>query len=123
MPGIAAGSSHALPVPYVAFFQRFNCGEYFEAHEVLEGLWLQDRRGASGNYFKGLIQIAGAFVHLKKGRPQPGQSLLKLARANLEKYPADYLGWSVAEGLVYIDGWLRRLAAETSNSLRPPPIP
>ena len=118
---IAESPIQALPAQYVDFFQRFNRGEYFAAHEILEELWLQDRRGPSGDYFKGLIQIAGAFVHLEKGRLQPGQSLLKLARANLEKYPPDYLRWSVAEGLLFIGGWLQKLVAEASISLLPLP--
>jgi hypothetical protein len=111
-PLVAEGSGQELPAQYVDFFHRFNRGEYFQAHEVLEELWLQDRRGPSGDYFKGLIQIAGAFVHLQKGRPQPGHSLLKLARGNLEKYPADYLQWSVAGGLAFIGEWLGRVIEE-----------
>jgi predicted metal-dependent hydrolase len=116
-PVNAGGSSQGrLPPQYVDFFYRFNRGEYFAAHEVLEELWLQDRRGPSGDYFKGLIQIAGAFVHFEKGRPQPGRSLLKLARGNLEKYPPDYLQWSVAEGLAFIGEWLEKVIAEPTRA-------
>ncbi len=72
---------------YTGFFELFNQQKYFEAHEVLEHIWLKDKHGPNGAFFKGLIQLAGAFVHLQKNRPQPASSLFKLALANLEKYP------------------------------------
>jgi len=52
---------------YLAWFDHFNAGEYYEAHEVLETLWLRTS-GGDRDFFKGLIQIAGAFVHLRKQR-------------------------------------------------------
>jgi hypothetical protein len=33
-----------------------------------------------------LIQLAGAFVHLQKGRLRPADALFELARGNLERY-------------------------------------
>ena len=72
---------------YTGYFELFNQQKYFEAHEVLEHIWLKDKHGPNGAFYKGLIQLAGAFVHLQKNRPQPAASLFKLALANLEKYP------------------------------------
>ncbi|HEX5399064.1 MAG TPA: DUF309 domain-containing protein [Verrucomicrobiae bacterium] len=72
---------------YTGYFNCFNRQLFYEAHEVLEHIWLKDRHGANGAFYKGLIQLAGAFVHLQKNRPQPAASLFKLALANLEKYP------------------------------------
>jgi predicted metal-dependent hydrolase len=53
-------------------------------------LWLPDRQGANGSFYKGLIQLAGAFVHLQKNRLRPAAALFKLARTNLEKYPREH---------------------------------
>jgi predicted metal-dependent hydrolase len=75
---------------YTGYFGLFNRQKYFEAHEVLEHIWLADRHGPNGAFYKGLIQLAGAFVHLQRNRPQPAASLFKLALANLEKYPATH---------------------------------
>jgi len=53
--------------PHFAGYSRcFNEQKFYEAHDVLEALWLQDRNGPDGDFFKGLIQFAGAFVHLQK---------------------------------------------------------
>jgi len=72
---------------YLAYFECFNRQLYFEAHEVLEQLWLPQRTGPDGNFYKGLIQLAGAFVHIQKSRPGPALSLLGLAEKNLSSYP------------------------------------
>ena len=47
----------------------------------------KDKHGPNGAFYKGLIQLAGAFVHLQKNRLRPAAALFKLALANLEKYP------------------------------------
>ena len=50
---------------YLAFFRCWNEQRYYEAHDVLEQLWLKTK-SPDADYFKGLIQAAGAFVHLQK---------------------------------------------------------
>lgn len=51
---------------YLGYFECFNNQHYYEAHDVLEHLWLMDGREAPDfNFYKGLIQLAGGFVHLK----------------------------------------------------------
>src|ERR1041385_8589373 len=75
-----------LDAHYLGYFACFNRQLYFEAHDVLEELWLTDRNGPNGAFYKGLIQLAGAFVHLKKNRLRPAAALFKLADANLKPY-------------------------------------
>jgi predicted metal-dependent hydrolase len=72
---------------YLGYFHCFNQQLFYEAHEVLEHLWLHDRRGPNSAFYKGLIQLAGAFVHLQRNHLRPAAALFKLADANLEKYP------------------------------------
>ena len=81
---------------YRAFFRCWNEQRYYEAHDVLEQLWLKIN-SRDANYFKGLIQAAGAFVHLQKHfeqpahpkhgrRLQPAVRLFQLAEKNLAAY-------------------------------------
>src|SRR4030095_16554241 len=67
-----------------------------EAHDVLEHLW-SGTKSEDANYFKGLIQAAGGFVHLQKQyerpthpkdgrRMYPAVRLFRLAEKNLEPY-------------------------------------
>ena len=96
---------------YTGYFDCFNRQLFYEAHEVLEHLWLQDRYGPNGAFYKGLIQLAGAFVHLQKNRPQPAAALFKLALANLEKYPYQHERLDVATACGLIRNWLGSLEA------------
>jgi len=63
----------ALDPCYLAWFTHFNACEYYEAHDALEALWLRTHDG-DRDFFKGLIQIAGAFVHLRKQREHPAHA-------------------------------------------------
>ena len=98
-----------LDAHYLGYFDCFNRQLFYEAHDVLEDLWLADRHGANGDFYKGLIQLAGAFVHLQKGRLRPSAALFKLAQANLEKYPARHERLNLASVQRLIAGWLGQL--------------
>jgi len=108
---IEACRGQELDAHYLGFFKCFNLGLFYEAHEVLEVLWLGNRQGSNGAFYKGLIQLAGAFVHLKKGRLHPSAALFRLARANLQKYPALHEQLDVKHVLELIEGWLKRFEA------------
>jgi predicted metal-dependent hydrolase len=86
---------------YRAFFRCWNQQRYYEAHDVLEQIWLGKTVTAEdARYFKGLIQAAGAFVHLQKQfehpthpkhgkRLGPATRLFRLAEKNLELLGAE----------------------------------
>jgi hypothetical protein len=94
---------------YVAFFDCFNRQEYYEAHEVLEELWLTERTAPDGAFYKGLIQFAGAFVHLQKRRLAPAASLFRLSQRHIRPYPDLHRGLNVARTLELAGDWLRVL--------------
>jgi len=106
---------------YLGYFEHFNRMLYYEAHDVLEHLWLQQRGAADDHFYKGLIQFAGAFVHFKQQylhpahakhgrRLRPGSRLLLLSRHYLAPYGPEHGGLdllalrrfceSTAEGIV-----------------------
>ncbi|MGA2246787.1 MAG: DUF309 domain-containing protein [Verrucomicrobiota bacterium] len=98
-----------LDARYLGYFACFNRQLFYEAHEVLEDLWLPDRCGPNGNFYKGLIQLAGAFVHLQKNRLRPAAALFRLAQANLERYPARHEQLNLEAVQLLIHGWLVQL--------------
>jgi len=106
---------------YLGYFECFNRQLYFEAHDVLEELWLAQRHGPNYSFYKGLIQLAGAFVHLQKNRLRPSAALFKLADANLQKYPNLHEQLRVDNVRALISDWLKRL--ESANFERNPLIP
>ena len=90
---------------FSGYFRCFNEQKFYEAHDVLEALWLQDRNGPDGDFFKGLIQFAGAFVHLQKKRPRPAWKLFRLCTIYLAKYPSPHLALDVANVLCLAKRW------------------
>jgi hypothetical protein len=96
---IPSGTGRMADHPYYrAFFRCWNEQHYYEAHDVLEQVWLKDPiTPEDGQYFKGLIQAAGAFVHLQKQfehpthpkhgkRLGPAVRLFRLAEKNLAPF-------------------------------------
>jgi predicted metal-dependent hydrolase len=83
---------HGFDRHYAGFFRCFNRQLYYEAHDVLEEVWLPIRGQAQARFYQGLIQVAGGFVHLQKGRLGPAGRLFALALANFESYPVRHGG-------------------------------
>jgi predicted metal-dependent hydrolase len=106
----ASASDPTLDPRYTGYFACFNEQHYYEAHDVLEDLWLQET-GKNHDYFKGLIQLAGAFVHLKKqaarpdhpkdrNRLRPAVRLFQLAIRNLANFQPSHLRFDVTQAIV-----------------------
>src|SRR5580698_2404279 len=97
---------------YAGYFHCFNRQLFYEAHDVLENLWLADKHGPNGAFYKGLIQLTGAFVHLQKNRLRPAAALFKLARTNFEKYPDlhDRLNLQAVRAIIH--HWLGELESK-----------
>jgi len=104
-----AGQAH--DPRYVGYFECFNQQLFYEAHDVLEELWLAERAGPNNGFYKGLIQLAGAFVHLQKNRLRPAAALFKLARKYLAAYPPIHEGLDLREVNAITEAWLGKLEA------------
>lgn len=70
------------PKAYLEFVRLFNKQEFFDAHEVLEAEW--HRQNRQNDFYKGLIQLAAAFVHIKKGNFAGARALVHTAKKYLE---------------------------------------
>jgi len=91
---------------YRAYFRCWNEQRYYEAHDVLEQVWL-NTESDDDSFFKGLIQAAGAFVHLQKNfehpthakhrrRLRPAVRLFELAEKNLGRFAPKHHALDVA---------------------------
>ena len=108
---IEACRGRDLDAHYLGYFECFNQGLFYEAHDVLEELWLEDPKGPSGNFYKALIQFAGAFVHMQKDSPRyprlrPAAALLNLARGYLLPYRPSHGRLDVARVVALAEEWL-----------------
>src|SRR5512132_2049230 len=111
---------------YLAFFRCWNEQRYYEAHDVLEQLWLKTK-SPDADYFKGLIQAAGAFVHLQKRfeyplhakhskRLSPAVRLFRLAERNLSRFAPRHHGLDVAALCQLLRTWADRIVESDYKS-------
>jgi hypothetical protein len=111
---------------YRAFFHCWNEKHYYEAHDVLEQLWLKTK-SSDADYFKGLIQAAGAFVHLQKRfeyplhakhskRLSPAVRLFRLADKNLSRFAPRHHGLNVAALCQLLRTWADRIVESDYKS-------
>ncbi len=108
---IASFEGQVLDAHYLGYFECFNSGLFYEAHDVLEELWLPQRGKSDDGFYKGLIQFAGAFVHLQKDRLKPAAALFRLSRNYLSLYPPVYHSLDVARVIDLAGIWIVKLEA------------
>lgn len=72
---------------------RFDAGEHWHAHEAWEEAWKADTVDAR-DCWKGLIQIAAACYHLRRGNRKPVAWLLGRARHHITTHEPP--GWPFA---------------------------
>lgn len=77
---------------FAKFIQLFDRGAYWESHEALEVIWKSDPQ----NFYKGLIQVAAAWVHLQRHNRAGALKVLPRALRYLEQYPSPCLGWDIS---------------------------
>jgi predicted metal-dependent hydrolase len=106
---------------YRTFFRCWNEQRYYEAHDVLEQLWLKTD-SSDADFFKGLIQAAGAFVHLQKRfehplhakhsrRLRPAERLFRLAERNLSRFAPRHHGLDVTAFCRLLNAYADQIAA------------
>jgi predicted metal-dependent hydrolase len=79
---------------YKKFFKHYHQAEYWEAHEVLEELWQQDRKN---DFYHGLIQVAAIMHQLVRGKVLGARKLATSAIGYFQPYPAIYEGVDLAQ--------------------------
>lgn len=109
---------------FVKGIDEFNRQLFFECHETLEEIWLEDH-GAERKFYQGIIQVAAGYFKLQQGVPA---GALKLWRTGIEKLEpfgpvclgidVDALTSAVKQNLDELD----QSPAATLDSLIPPTI-
>lgn len=97
------------PPPLHPFLRHFGRGEYWQSHEVLEDSW---RRTGSG-FYKGLILLASAWVHVQRRNPRGVRAQARKAQRELAPFRPAYLGLDVDALLACLGGM--REVAESSD--------
>ena len=113
----ASGGQGEVGRAVVDYCACFNAGAFYEAHEVLELIWLPRRRTTEGELWQGLIQLAAGFVHVQKGRKGPALSLLRTSLGRLRGWKGEVEGLDLASTIDLGEVWEARVQAADSEQL------
>ncbi|MBI5154409.1 DUF309 domain-containing protein [Candidatus Poribacteria bacterium] len=103
------------PAEYLEFFRLFNQRKFFEAHEVLEELWVIEA-GPLRDYYKGLIMASAAICLWRRGTPAGARRLHVLSQAYLSAYPDFFEGFALREFREAMAALFRPLAEATAEA-------
>lgn len=81
---------------YLAGIVLFNRGDFFEAHEVWEALWMDTGGGPDKRYVQGLIQAAVGLCHFCNGNVRGAVKLYHSSRDYMTRNDAPHLGLDTA---------------------------
>lgn len=80
-------------------------GYFWEAHEVLEPVWMAlPQGGAERAFVQGLIQVANAALKLRMNRPKAARRLCDIAAGHLDGLPAEIMGLRIETVQRYLAG-------------------
>lgn len=105
---------------------EFNQGLFFECHETLEEIWLEEH-GEERKFYQGIIQIAAGYFKWEQGVPAGAIKLWHSGLGKLEPYAPAYLGINVESFVKAVKENLAALEAlrqkgEASTSLDIPQL-
>lgn len=95
----------------------FNRGYFFEAHDVWEEIW-QEERGPMRNFFKGLIHLAGGFHHYQNGNHRGSAALLSSGVGYLKPFLPGQMGVDLAAILPHVEAALAKVERLRDGSSR-----
>jgi predicted metal-dependent hydrolase len=76
---------------YLAGVLFFNRGDFFEAHEAWEALWM-DTAGPDKPFYQGLIQAAVGLCHFCNGNVRGAVKLYHSSRGYMGRFGSPHLG-------------------------------
>ena len=70
---------------------EFNRGLFFECHETLEEIWLEEH-GEEKRFYQGIIQIAAGYYKLQQGVPAGAFKLWRMGLEKIEPFGPEFHG-------------------------------
>jgi len=95
-----------FPGQYLQFIDKFNEGEYYECHDLLEDIWMEDK---SDKFLQGLLQLSVGLYHQEYGNVKGARWMFGNARKYLTRYEPVHWGLDVSGVIRYIEACERAL--------------
>jgi predicted metal-dependent hydrolase len=106
---------------FLAGIAHFNAGEFFEAHEVWEDLWV-DCPAAERRFVQALIQAAVAVYHFSRGNFAGASRLFHSGRRYMEPYGPSHWGLAVGDFWARMESHLAPALSGGATSAGPLPV-
>jgi predicted metal-dependent hydrolase len=100
---------------------EFNQQLFFECHETLEEIWLEEH-GEDRRFYQGIIQIAAGYFKLQQGVPAGAVKLWRMGLEKIEPYSPVYLGIELASFSAAVRQNLDELEALQKTSTDSPAV-
>ncbi len=111
------------PEEYYLFFEKFNEGEYYECHDLLEEIWMTEK---NNKFLQGMLQVAVAIYHFQNGNIRGAKMLFNSATNYLIPYQPRYWDLDIEPVLQYIQTAIKVLPEEdriTIDEVKKIPFP
>jgi len=106
-------NDHVKDEKFQRGLEQFNSGQFFEAHETWEEIWLAAQE-PERTFLQGIIQVSAALHHFTRGNRAGAQSLLEAGLNKLDRFPATFRGIQLDELRAAGKRWVAELAAGRS---------
>ena len=90
--------------------ELFNDQKYWECHESLEDVWIEDKQDAARNVYWAVIQVAAACIHYRESNLIGARGMINKAKEKFRRcrdqhiltdLAFKYLDWEELEGIVF----------------------
>lgn len=96
--------------------EYFNSGYFFEAHDIFEEIWMDDRE-ESKVFYQGLVQLATGYYHFIMRNLNGTQSQLNKGITKLSKYKPIYQDIHVSELIERVESFLNVINGKSVEEL------
>lgn len=96
----------SYPAQYLRFIELFNQKEYYECHDLLEEIWMEDK---SNKFLQGLLQMAVGLYHFSGGNIKGARWMFGNSKKYLAPYAPCHWDLDVDTVLAYLDDCLAAL--------------
>ncbi len=111
---VNAMKGNKYPEEYYLFFEKFNQGEYYECHDLLEEIWMTDKRN---KFLQGMLQVAVAIYHFENGNIYGSRALFQSSYTYLQPYRPIYWDLDLEPVISFIEKGLSVLPDKKRISL------
>jgi uncharacterized protein len=73
------------PLKLIEGIEQFNRGEYYDCHETLEEIWM-DEQGKIRDLYKGILQIGVAIYHAKRSNLKGAMRLISSGHGGDDRF-------------------------------------